>query len=81
MSERFPVANGFEPDYVPLEAPDPCSVCDGRGREEPYIEGACCGSYLATGECCAALYGADRLVPVEVEGEPCPACGGTGTAP
>lgn len=35
---------------------------------------ACCGQVLDTGECCAALYGTDRLVP-------CSACGGEQEVP
>jgi hypothetical protein len=41
-----------------------CPDCGGDGQ-------ACCGDVLDTGECCAALYGTDRLVP-------CPTCGGSG---
>jgi len=39
----------------------------------------CCGNVLPTGECCAAKYGEDRLVPVAVDHTPaCERCLGYG---
>lgn len=56
-----------------------CPACDGTG-----VVGVddvdCCGSYLDTGECCAALYGTSRLVQVVIP-EPCPNCLGAGKVP
>jgi hypothetical protein len=56
-----------------------CHECDGVGGFET-TDWQCCGQFLPTGECCAAKYGIDRLVPVPVM-EPCEWCGGTGIEP
>jgi hypothetical protein len=53
-----------------------CPECYGAGYLS-WVEPACCGNYLPTGECCAAQYGTDRLV-LEERGEPCGYCGGNG---
>lgn len=43
----------------------PCSTCGGQGM-------VCCGRYLDSGECCAAMDGGASM-------EPCPGCGGSGS--
>ena len=58
-----------------------CSECDGTGYG-PSEEGTsweCCGNALPSGECCAAKYGEDRLVPVPYDKPTsCPRCLGYG---
>jgi hypothetical protein len=56
-----------------------CHQCGGEGGFD-YTDWECCGHYLPTGECCAAIYGQDRLVPI-VTREPCTWCGGSGQEP
>jgi DnaJ-class molecular chaperone len=56
-----------------------CHECSGRGGFE-HTDWECCGHYLPSGECCAAIYGQDRLVPVPSI-EPCQWCDGTGVEP
>ena len=78
MSERLPIANGFEEGYQPSSGPmEPevatCPVCCGAGHGG--YEERCCGNYLSTGECCAAQYGTANVI---VEPMTCPACGGSG---
>jgi hypothetical protein len=58
----------------------PCPDCDGLGWSEgEETSWVCCSELLRSGECCAAIYGIDRLVPVP---EPiqvgCPRCRGYG---
>jgi DnaJ-class molecular chaperone len=53
-----------------------CPVCDGTGRQT-YDDVDCCGNYLDTGECCAAIYGTDRLIPIQID-DVCYMCDGTG---
>lgn len=59
--------------------------CGGRGlvvvEREPrtVYTGECCGNVLPSGECCAAVYGLDRLVQVPhlepvYEEVACPTC-------
>ena len=57
----------------------PCDACGGRGGFER-VERECCGDYLPSGECCAAVYGTDRLVPARYV-DPCERCGGSAETP
>lgn len=53
-----------------------CPSCEGHG----WVVGStlgCCGNVLDSGECCAAKYGTDRLVPEQTQ-EQCGECGGSG---
>lgn len=58
-----------------------CPECEGSGYGplETTFSWECCGNVLPTGECCAAKYGEDRLVPVAVDHTPaCERCLGYG---
>jgi hypothetical protein len=58
-----------------------CPDCEGSGYGlgETKYSWECCGDVLPTGECCAARYGEDRLVPVPYETPTtCPRCLGYG---
>lgn len=53
-------------DVPPSSGSDgPCSTCGGQGM-------VCCGRYLDSGECCAAMDGGASM-------EPCPGFGGSGS--
>ena len=62
-----------------------CKRCEGHGTDpEPdvTVEWECCSDFLPTGECCAAVYGLARMVPVQaLLPKPCNDCGGYGEAP
>jgi hypothetical protein len=69
------------PPTVPEAGPQPverlCEACDGQGALMD-MESECCGNYLDSGECCAAIYGTANLIPVQVP-IPCGLCGAKGT--
>ena len=53
-----------------------CPECMGTGVDiENDLD--CCGNYLDTGECCAAIHGTANLVPVQIQVQ-CAACEGLG---
>ena len=55
-----------------------CPTCDGDGSVYTgHVDYVCCGDVLLSGECCAAVWGGQNLVPVEVTA-PCPDCRGSG---